>query len=133
MAPSRIVSLSTERFYFKLLRHTCGGPVEECNPGIRRDDGEARQGPWVDTRALPGLVDAAARCAPLRVVLADAEFDSEANHQHIRKSRCSPTKALFRHNLAGVFREEPCAARCTALFLRKSMHNERKWKRSSRR
>ncbi len=62
---------------------------------------QARQGPWVDTRALPGLVDAAAR------------------------------KALFRHNLAGVFRKEPCAARCTALFLRKSMDNERKWKRSS--
>src|SRR6266481_2120714 len=47
----------------------------------------ARQGPWIDTRALPGLVDAAARRAPLRVVLADAEFDSEANHQHIRQ-RC---------------------------------------------
>jgi hypothetical protein len=44
----------------------------------------ARQGPWVDTRALPGLVDAAARRAPLRLVLADAEFDSEANHLHIR-------------------------------------------------
>ncbi len=49
---------------------------------------QARQGPWVDTRALPGLVDAAVRRAPLRVVLADAEFDSEANHQHIRQ-RCS--------------------------------------------
>src|SRR6267143_5081873 len=46
---------------------------------------QARQGPWVDTRALPGLVDAAARCAPLRLVLADAESDSEANHQHIRQ------------------------------------------------
>src|SRR5256885_4324302 len=46
----------------------------------------ARQGPWVDTRALPGLVDAAARRAPVRLVLADAEFDSEANHLHIRHS-----------------------------------------------
>jgi hypothetical protein len=45
----------------------------------------ARQGPWCDTRALPGLVDAAARRVPIGWVLADAEFDSEANHQHIRQ------------------------------------------------
>ena len=45
----------------------------------------ARQGPWCDTRALPGLVDAAGRRAPIGLVLADAEFDSEANHQHIRR------------------------------------------------
>lgn len=45
----------------------------------------ARQGPWIDTRALPGLVDAAAQRVPLGLVLADAEFDSEANHQHIRQ------------------------------------------------
>ncbi len=45
----------------------------------------ARPGPWCDTRALPGLVDAAGRRAPLGLVLADAEFDSEANHQHIRQ------------------------------------------------
>ena len=45
----------------------------------------ARQGPWCDTRALPGLVDAAGRRVPIAVVLADAEFDSEANHQHIRQ------------------------------------------------
>jgi len=32
-------------------------------------------------------VDTAVRRAPLRLVLADAEFDSEANHQHIRQ-RC---------------------------------------------
>ena len=45
----------------------------------------ARQGPWCDTRALPGLVDAAGRRVPIGLVLADAEFDSEANHQHIRQ------------------------------------------------
>ena len=45
----------------------------------------ARQGPWCDTRALPGLVDAAGRRVPIALVLADAEFDSEANHQHIRQ------------------------------------------------
>ena len=45
----------------------------------------ARQGPWCDTRALPGLVDAAGGRVPIGLVLADAEFDSEANHQHIRQ------------------------------------------------
>jgi|SRR5579863_3045993 len=45
----------------------------------------ARQGPWCDTRALPGLVDAAAQRVPIRLVLADAEFDSQANHLHIRQ------------------------------------------------
>ena len=45
----------------------------------------ARQGPWCDSRALPRLVDAAGKRAPLGCVLADAEFDSEANHQHIRQ------------------------------------------------
>ncbi len=32
----------------------------------------------------PGLVDAASRSMPIGVVLADAEFDSEANHRHVR-------------------------------------------------
>ena len=45
----------------------------------------ARQARGCDTRALPGLLDVAARSAPIGVVLADAEFDSEANHQHIRQ------------------------------------------------
>src|SRR6267143_68448 len=45
----------------------------------------ARQGPGCDARSLPELLDMAARGAPLGVVLADAEFDSEANHQHIRQ------------------------------------------------
>ena len=45
----------------------------------------ARQGPGCDARSLPGLLDVAARGAPLAVVLADAEFDSEANHEHIRQ------------------------------------------------
>src|SRR6202790_1412520 len=45
----------------------------------------ARQGPGCDARSLPGLLDVPARGAPLGVVLADAEFDSEANHQHIRQ------------------------------------------------
>jgi hypothetical protein len=49
----------------------------------------ARQGPWCDTRALPALVDAAGERVPVREVLADAEFDSEANHEYIRQ-RWSP-------------------------------------------
>ena len=44
-----------------------------------------RQAPWCDCRALPELVDAANRTVPLGVVLADAEFDTEQNHQHIRQ------------------------------------------------
>jgi hypothetical protein len=45
---------------------------------------QARQGPRCDTPALPGLLDAASRNMPIGLVLADAEFDSEANHHHIR-------------------------------------------------
>jgi hypothetical protein len=45
----------------------------------------AHQGPGSDVRSLPGLLDVAARGAPIRLVLADAEFDSEPNHQHIRR------------------------------------------------
>ena len=45
----------------------------------------ARQGPWCDTRALPALLDAAGQRVPVREVLADAEFDSEANHEYIRQ------------------------------------------------
>jgi hypothetical protein len=44
----------------------------------------ARQGPRCDAPALPGLLDAARRVRPSGLVLADAEFDSEANHQHSR-------------------------------------------------
>jgi hypothetical protein len=45
----------------------------------------ARQGPWCDTGALPELLDAASRRMPIGLVLADAEFDSEQNHRHIRQ------------------------------------------------
>lgn len=45
----------------------------------------ARQGPWCDSRSLPALLDAAGQRAPISLVLADAEFDSEANHEHIRQ------------------------------------------------
>jgi mRNA interferase HigB len=45
----------------------------------------ARQGPWCDTRALPALLDAAGQRVPVREVLADAEFASEANHEYIRQ------------------------------------------------
>ena len=44
----------------------------------------AKPGPLNDSATLRPLVDAAARVAPVRLVLADAEFDSERNHQHVR-------------------------------------------------
>lgn len=45
----------------------------------------ARQGPCNDSATLRPLVSAARRAAPISVVLADAEFDSELNHQHVRE------------------------------------------------
>jgi hypothetical protein len=45
----------------------------------------AHPGPRCDAPALPGLLNVAGARAPLGLVLADAEFDSEANHQHIRQ------------------------------------------------
>jgi Transposase DDE domain/Transposase domain (DUF772) len=44
----------------------------------------ARRGPTNDGATLRPLVDAAHRRVPIGLVLADAEFDSERNHQHIR-------------------------------------------------
>ena len=45
----------------------------------------AHQGPESDVRFLPALLEVAARGAPIRLVLADAEFDSEPNHEYIRQ------------------------------------------------
>ena len=45
----------------------------------------ARQGPWCATRAQPALLNAAGQRVPVREVLADGEFDSEANHEYIRQ------------------------------------------------
>jgi hypothetical protein len=45
----------------------------------------ARRGPWNDCGNLPAVVEAASRQAPIGLVLADAEFDSERNHTYIRK------------------------------------------------
>ena len=45
----------------------------------------ARPGPWCDTRARPALIHAAGQRLPVREVLADAEFDSQANHEYIRQ------------------------------------------------
>jgi hypothetical protein len=44
----------------------------------------ARQGPYTDCATLRPLVSAANEVTPLGLVLADAEFDSERNHRHIR-------------------------------------------------
>jgi hypothetical protein len=44
----------------------------------------ARQGPHNDCATLRPLISAAHEVAPVGLVLADAEFDSERNHRHIR-------------------------------------------------
>jgi Transposase DDE domain len=44
----------------------------------------AHRGPYNDCATLRSLVDAAHQRVPIALVLADAEFDSERNHQHIR-------------------------------------------------
>ncbi len=46
---------------------------------------QAHQGPCNDSATLRPIVDAAGRVLPFRRVLADAEFDSELNHRHVRK------------------------------------------------
>lgn len=45
----------------------------------------AHAGPSNDCGRLPQLINQAHQRAPVGVVLADAEFDSERNHQHIRQ------------------------------------------------
>lgn len=45
----------------------------------------AHAGPSNDCCRLPALTTQAHEVAPLKVVLADAEFDSERNHQHVRR------------------------------------------------
>jgi IS5 family transposase len=45
----------------------------------------ARQGPYNDCATLRPLVSAAHEVTPVGLVLADAEFDSERNHRHIRE------------------------------------------------
>ena len=44
----------------------------------------ARSGPDNDSATLRPLVDVATRCPSIRLVVADAEFDSERNHHHVR-------------------------------------------------
>lgn len=44
----------------------------------------ARAGPTNDTASLPGLVEKARELSPVSTVLADAEFDSQQNHEYVR-------------------------------------------------
>jgi hypothetical protein len=46
---------------------------------------QARRGPYNDCATLRPLVNTASQAIPIGCVLADAEFDSERNHQYIRK------------------------------------------------
>jgi uncharacterized protein involved in type VI secretion and phage assembly len=45
----------------------------------------AHAGPVNDCARLPQMIEQAQQTTPIRVVLADAEFDSERNHQHVRQ------------------------------------------------
>ena len=45
----------------------------------------ARQGPYNDCATLRPLISAAQEVTPVGLVLADAEFDSERNHLHVRE------------------------------------------------
>lgn len=45
----------------------------------------AHAGPVNDCARLPEMIDRAQQTVPIQVVLADAEFDSERNHRHIRQ------------------------------------------------
>jgi hypothetical protein len=45
----------------------------------------AHAGPWNDCARLPAVVEAARQNAPIGLVLADAEFDSERNHLYVRQ------------------------------------------------
>jgi hypothetical protein len=45
----------------------------------------ARGGAWNDCANLPVVVEAASKQTGIRLVLADAEFDSERNHTYIRQ------------------------------------------------
>jgi Transposase DDE domain len=66
----------------------------------------AHQGPGSDVRALPGLLDVGARGAPIALLLADAEFDSEPNHQHIRQRARSIIPAKRRGIPNGTMRNQ---------------------------
>jgi hypothetical protein len=46
---------------------------------------EACSGPYDGSALVRPLVEAAHEATPLGVVLADAEFDSEQNHHHVRE------------------------------------------------
>ena len=45
----------------------------------------ARPGPWCHRRARPAFIHAPGQRLPGREVLADAQFDSQANHEYIRQ------------------------------------------------
>ena len=45
----------------------------------------AHAGPINDCGRLPEMIDRAHHAAPIKIVLADAEFDSERNHRHVRQ------------------------------------------------
>jgi hypothetical protein len=89
----------------------------------------ARQGPGCDARALPGLRDVAARGAPIGMVLADAEFDSEANHVHLRQRLGA--KSIIPARRRGV-PNGAIGIRCSARFRKNRIGNAPRSKAFSR-
>jgi len=91
----------------------------------------ARQGPWIDTRALPGLVDAGRptrfRCAwcwpmPSLIPKPTTNIFGSAGER----------RALSRRNLAGEFPKEFSVERCTGSFRRKRYGQRAKIETTSR-
>ena len=70
-----------ERSYKHFL--TYGAAVDTRTLTIRAQT--VSRGPGGDSKLLPVLVKAALRCGPVGVVVADAGFDSHANHRFIRE------------------------------------------------
>jgi len=67
----------------------------------------AHAGPVNECARLPEMIDRAHQTAPIQVVLADAEFDSERNHRHVRQvlkaNSVIPAKRGKPHwNLSGI-------------------------------
>jgi len=61
---------------------------------------EARSGPYDGSSMLRPLVDATHEITPLGVVLADAEFDGEHNHRHVRERLAAASVILAKRGKA---------------------------------
>jgi hypothetical protein len=79
------INRCTDRGEGLLWRHWCKWTVAVDVLRRRVLAQEARQGPYNDYATLRPLVSSAHEVTPVGLVLADAEFDSERNHLHVRE------------------------------------------------